>query len=963
MIEMNVFSRDYIDSLYQDFQQDPASLPTEWQTFFKTFDPSTQAVDMDRLPRVSGSATAATALHDYDSSSNGRNGASNNGSVTGSSVNAPAGGRPEAAPADGEDHITVAQLQDRVDQLIRGYRVRGHLEARIDPLGRPREENSELSLESYGLLPSDLQRQFSARTVEGRNFRSLNDILGLMRETYCRSIGAQFMHIDDRRVREWLVRRMESSMNRMKLHRNTQMRILTRLTDAVIFEEFMRKKFIGAKTFSLEGAETLIPLLDLALEKAGDHGVKEVVLGMAHRGRLNVLANIMGKRAQNIFWGFNDPKPDENRGAGDVLYHLGYSNDWVTSKGKQIHISLCFNPSHLEFVNPVVLGRCRAKQDRDQDDSRTGSMAVLIHGDAAFAGEGVVQETLNLSQLDGYKVGGTLHVIVNNQIGFTTNPQQSRSSTYASDVAKMLQIPIFHVNGEDPEAVAQVVNLAMEFRREFQRDVVIDMYCYRRLGHNESDEPRFTQPMMYQTIDSLPTIRDSYMKRLLKMGGVTEKEANRLAFVRGEKLQFEFDAAKKDSFVADTQTLSGIWNEYSGGLEKKEDDVDTGVSIGQLSYVIRRSTELPEDFKLSRKLQRVYDNRADSAKGDRPVDWATGELAALGTLAIEGHSIRFSGQDCGRGTFSQRHAVVLDEATGAPWCPLEHLADDQAAVDIINSPLSEAGVLGFDYGYSLDTPESLTIWEAQFGDFFNAAQVIVDQFISSAEDKWRRLSGLVMLLPHGFEGAGPEHSSARIERFLTSAAEHNMQITYPTTTAQYFHLLRRQVKRKWRKPLIVFTPKSLLREPMVMSPLEDFESGTFKRLIPDTEVTGDNAPERILLTTGKIGVDLMKHRQETDRKDFAIVRVEQIYPLPIDEIREALESYPAGTPVYWVQEEPRNMGAWYFMKIKWDELGLGETWPLNGVTRPESASPSTGSKNAHKLEHAELLASATGDAT
>ena len=744
MIEMNVFSRDYIDSLYRDFQEDPASLPTEWQTFFETFDPTAPAAHVAAVPSNASNASGDPA-HSLNAA--GLADIARNGS------HAPDNGASNGVPnASNGDNVAGAQLQDRVDQLIRGFRVRGHLEARIDPLGRPREQNSELSLESYGLQPTDLERQFSARTVEGRNFRSLNDILSLLRETYCRSIGAQFMHIDDRHARDWLVRRMESSMNRMKLHRNTQLRILTRLTDAVIFEEFMRKKFIGAKTFSLEGAETLIPLLDLALEKAGDHGVRDVVLGMAHRGRLNVLANIMGKRAQNIFWGFNDPRPDEHRGAGDVLYHLGYSNDWVTSKGKKVHISLCFNPSHLEFVNPVALGRCRAKKDRA--NAKDGFMAILIHGDAAFAGEGVVQETLNLSQLEGYKTGGTLHVIVNNQIGFTTNPEHSRSSTYASDVAKMLQIPIFHVNGEDPEAVAQVVNLAMEFRREFQRDVVIDMYCYRRLGHNESDEPRFTQPMMYKTIDSLPTIRDSYMKRLLKMGGVTEKEANRLAFVRGEKLQFEFDAAKKEDFVADTQTLEGIWNDYTGGLENLDEDVDTGVPLEQLSNVIRGATEVPEDFNLSRKLQRVYSNRADAAKGDRSVDWATGELAALGTLALEGHPIRFSGQDCGRGTFSQRHAVVMDESTGKSWCPLQHLAEDQAVVDIINSPLSEAGVLGFDYGYSLDMPEGLTIWEAQFGDFFNAAQVIVDQFISSAEDKWRRLSGLTMLLPHGFEGRG-----------------------------------------------------------------------------------------------------------------------------------------------------------------------------------------------------------------
>ena len=915
---MNVFSRAYIDSLFDDYLQDPSSLPPQWQAYFENFDPENNEIDFSSLPVA---ANAATSPPDHNTT-NSR---------------------------------SVAQLQDRVDQLIRGYRVRGHLEAKIDPLGRPRAANNELNPASYGLLPSDFPKNFSARTVDGQNFRSLEEIVDLMRQTYCRSIGVQFMHIDDHDVRNWLQTRMEGSRNRMQLHRKTQLRILTKLTDAVIFEEFMRKKFLGAKTFSLEGAETLIPLLDLALEKAGDHGVKQVVLGMAHRGRLNVLANIMSKRAQNIFWGFDDPDPEKHRGGGDVLYHLGHSNDWVTSKGKNVHISLCFNPSHLEFVNPVAIGRCRSKQDRTCDTNQSETMTVLIHGDAAFAGEGVVQETLNLSQLDGYKVGGTLHVIVNNQVGFTTDCHDSRSTTYASDVAKMLQIPIFHVNGEDPEAVAQVVNLAMEFRRAFNRDVVIDMYCYRRLGHNESDEPRFTQPLMYKSIDSRPTIRDSYLKRLLKMQEVTQEEADLIAEQRGTKLQDEFESTKIAGFTPDTQTLEGLWSGYYGGKERSDDEADTSVPEAILTEIIRNTASVPETFHLHRKLKRVLESRVDAANGNRPVDWATAELAALGTLAVEGHPIRLSGQDCARGTFSQRHAVLHDTQTAQSYTPLNHLGEPQANVNIINSPLSEAGVLGFDYGYSLDAPDSLIIWEAQFGDFFNAAQVIVDQFICSAEDKWDRLSGLTMFLPHGFEGAGPEHCSGRLERFLTSAAEHNFQVAIPTTAAQHFHLLRRQVKRKWRKPLIVFTPKSLLREPYVASPIEQFTTGQFQRVIADEAVRNDSAPQRVLLTAGKIGVELLKARELAQRTDFAVIRIEQLYPLPYKEIEACLSQYASGTPIFWVQEEPRNMGAWYFMKVKWDEFGLEEKWPLKVICRPESASPSTGSKKSHKIEQDEIM--------
>ena len=905
---MNLHSRAYLEGLFQDFKADPSQFNAEWQEFFNDWENQT---DFASSPGVSntGSAPSHSAIK--------------------------------------------ADLQDRVDQLIRGYRVRGHLAAMIDPLKIPRPEHMELEIRHYGLLPSDMDKVFSTRTLSGVNRRKLGEIVQQMKNTYCRNIGVQFMHIDDHHVRDWLQTRMEGSENRFSMSHETQTRILTRLTDAVIFEEFVRRKYVGAKTFSLEGAESLIPLLDLALEKAGQHGIEEIVMGMAHRGRLNVLANIMGKKGENIFWSFDDPDPEVNRGGGDVLYHMGYSSDWKTQAGKNVHISLCFNPSHLEFVNPVVLGRVRAKQDilGDVDNSRV--MPILIHGDAAFAGEGIVQETLNLSELTSYRVGGTLHVIVNNQVGFTTPPFEGRSTTYASDVAKMLQIPIFHVNGEDPESVAQVVDLAMEFRNQFNRDVVIDMYCYRRHGHNESDEPRFTQPEMYRTIDEKPTVRDSYLKHLVKLGEIGKEEADQIAARRKKRLDDEFDSAKKSKYQSDLQTLGGRWQDYYGGPENLEDKPDTGCKPQELQSVMEKIATIPSGFKLNSKLQRLFKFRTEMAQGQRPVDWPTAELAAFGSLAAEGFRIRLSGQDCGRGTFSQRHAVVHDSENGDRFCSLQHLTKDQAEVEIINSPLSEAGVMGFEYGYSLDFPDALIAWEAQFGDFWNVAQVIIDQFISSAEDKWGRLSGLCLLLPHGFEGAGPEHCSARFERLLMLTAEDNFQITNPTTAANYFHLLRRQVLKKWRKPLVVLTPKSLLREPMVMSPIEDFHSGVFQRVIGDP-ILDEGQPDRILFATGKVAVDLMKEREKRNDTSTAIVRMEQLYPLPIDQIRQMLAPIPDGYPVYWVQEEPANMGAWQYMKIKWDELGLDRN-PLKRISRPESASPSTGSKKMHKIEQQELI--------
>jgi 2-oxoglutarate dehydrogenase E1 component len=899
---MNVFSHDYVENLYQQYLENPESLSADWRQYFESFDHSAGTL---------GSAATIAAE-------------------------------------------SLVNLQDKVDQLIRGFRVRGHLEASIDPLGIPRPGNQELIPEAYGLTAGDMDKVFSTRTIHGEDFRTLRDIVEHLRQTYCRSIGAQFMHIDDHDLRTWLQRQMEKTKNRISLSRETQLRILTRLTDATILEEFMRRKFMGAKTFSLEGSETLIPLLDLALEKAGQHGIVEVVMGMAHRGRLNVLANIMGKRAENIFWSFDEPRPEDSRGGGDVLYHMGYSTDWTTSQQHKVHISLCFNPSHLEFVNAVALGRCRAKQDRIRDARHEQVMSILVHGDAAFAGEGIVQETLNLSQLNAYRTGGTLHVILNNQVGFTTIADDGRSTTYASDVAKMLQIPIFHVNGEDPEAVAQVVELAMEFRHKFRRDVVIDMYCYRRLGHNESDEPRFTQPLMYQTIDSRPTIRESYLQHLAGMGGVTVEEGNEIARLRQDALQREFESAKADRYQADTQTMGGYWSGYYGGPERSDDDVDTGVPIGKLTYTLGKLAETPPGFTIHPKLVRIFEQRREMANGSRPLDWSTAELAAFATLSVDGHPVRLTGQDCQRGTFSQRHSVLHDYENGKTFSPVRHIADGQADVSIFNSPLSETGVLGFEYGYSLDRPESLVLWEAQFGDFFNVAQVIVDQFISSAEDKWRRLSGLVMLLPHGFEGAGPEHCSARLERFLTQAAEHNIQVAVPTTSAQYFHLLRRQVKRPWRKPLIVLTPKSLLREPFVSCEIEQFTSGRFQRVLADPEVLTINNPSKIILCTGKIGVELLKLRAERQVDDVAIIRMEQLYPIPHRELQAALSSYADGTPVVWTQEEPKNMGAWYFIKVNFSGSFYGR-WPLtNVISRAESASPATGSKKAHQIEQKEI---------
>lgn len=1001
-IPFDSHSLAFVEGLYQDYLRDPSSVEEDWRRYFATlatadapfrreprfapsfrprsiFDVHGPAQPVAAAPAPAASATSpgappvekAVAPAEKPAATPVASSTSTNGSTTNSQPAKSASNSNGAKPAAAATSLSMtlkhparptnnpAVLQERVDQLVRAYRVRGHRIAHLDPLGEQRPLLPELDPAFYGLGPADMDRTFSTSSLGGEDEATLRRIISRMRSTYCRFIGVQFMHIDDLTVRLWLQERMENSENRVQIRRDDQLRILTRLTDAVMFEEFIQKRYLGAKSFSLEGSESLIPLLDMAIEKAGEQQVSEIVIAMAHRGRLNVLSNILGKSPQDIFHEFEDVEPAAHRGRGDVKYHLGYSSDYLTGAGHSLHLSLCFNPSHLEFVNPVAMGRMRAKQDRDDDDQRVHGLVLMIHGDASFAGEGVIQETLNLSQLPAYTTGGALHVVVNNQLGFTTPPEQARSSTYATDIAKMLQIPIFHVNGEDPESVAQVVNLALDFQREFRRDVVIDMYCYRRRGHNEGDEPAFTQPLMYRQIEERLTVRESYLERLLLLGGVTVEEADQIAEERRLRLEEAFSRARAHGQTSPPETLTGVWSGYIGGRETNVDEVPTGCSRERLSKLLTSLTQLPEGFHPHAKIERFLAQRHAMSLGEKSLDWAAAEALALASVATDGIRVRLSGQDCERGTFSQRHAVLHDIENGDTYMALANLDANQAKVEIYNSPLSEVAVLGFEYGYSLDQPNGLVMWEAQYGDFVNVAAVIIDQFIVSAEDKWRRLSGLTLLLPHGLEGSGPEHSSARLERFLTLAAEDNIQISQPSTPAQYFHLLRRQALRRWRKPLVVMTPKSLLRHAAAVSTLDELTEGTYRRVLPDARRDASAEVRRVLLCSGKVYYELDARRRELARNDVAIVRLEQYYPCPYQQLRAALAGYRDGTPVVWVQEEPENMGAWWFLRMQFGETMFGRL-PFSGIFRRAGASPATGSASSHRLEQDELIASAFG---
>ena len=935
----------FAEALYADYLRDPSRVSDEWRRYFDSL-----AVPKRRQARDDGQGAARPAPS-LQRRPHGQPPAPRRaGSGRAKTPHRTAAGAAPAATHSSSDRVGAAALQHCVDKIVSAYRARGHMEARIDPLGMRQVHTSpELDPSFVGLGDEDLDRKISPATLSGCSLDTPRAVIERLKETYTRSVGAQFMHIDDSGVREWIQERMESVANRVQLSEARQFRILTRLTDATIFEDFIQKKFVGAKSFSLEGCETLIPLLDLLIERASHHGVNDLIIGMAHRGRLNVLANILGKSAREIFREFADVDQEKySSSGGDVKYHLGYRSWWRSSQGEHVRLSLCFNPSHLEYVNPVAVGRTRARQDRRGDRNRTRGLCILLHGDAAFAGEGIVQETLNMSQLPGYTVGGTIHIIVNNQIGFTTQPAQGRSSIYAAGVAKMLQIPILHVNGEDPEAVAQAVRLAVDFRKEFRRDVVIDMYGYRRRGHNETDDPRYTQPLMYEQIAAHKPVREAYLEHLLNQGGVSRKAAQRIATERRQHLENELASAKHDHYIDVGEQVAGDWTGFNTGTDEQVAEIQTGVRTRRLlAAILDRIGRTPDSFNPHPRLERMLKARTEMARGQRPVDWAAAEAVAFGTLLVAGHRIRLTGQDCERGTFSHRHAVLRDFKTGKRHIPLQHLTPRQAEFEIHNSPLAEGGPLGFEYGYSMEWPDGLTVWEAQFGDFANSAQVIIDQFISSGEDKWRLWSGLVMLLPHGFEGQGPEHSSARLERFLQLAAEDNIQVACPTTAAQYFHLVRRQILRPWRKPLIVMAPKSLLRHPQVVSEMEELATGTFQRILVDP-VKNSSRVKRVLACSGKIYYELEAAREKSGAVDLAIVRLEQLYPLSSEALQAAVAPFKRAR-LYWIQEEPRNMGAWRHL-----QMSFGGAF-TDVVCRPESASPATGSPRAHKREQKRLV--------
>jgi 2-oxoglutarate dehydrogenase E1 component len=843
--------------------------------------------------------------------------------------------------------------QTGIVRLIDAYRDLGHFLAHLDPLSDERVTHPLLDLAEFDLDEADLDRTFDTSHFVGLPQATLRELLAALRETYCRTIGVEYMHIQDTRIRRWLQERMEPRRNQPNFSRAKKLAILKELHYAEMFERFLHTRYVGQKRFSLEGAETLIPVLEAFVEMAPETGVREIVMGMAHRGRLNVLANTLRKPYQEVFAEFEENfLPNSIDGDGDVKYHLGFSGERTTSTGKPLHLSLTPNPSHLEAVDPVVEGRTRAKQFRFGDVGRRRGIPLLIHGDAAFAGQGLVAETLNLSELAGYTTGGTLHVIVNNQIGFTTAPKDARSTTYCTDVAKMIQVPIFHVNGEDPEACVYIAELSLDFRQTFGRDVVIDMFCYRRHGHNEGDEPAFTQPLMYRKIAERPTLTEVYTEQLIMRGDLTAAESEGIR----EKFQAKLQEAQQEvrSGPPPRGGMRGFGGQWQGLTPHySHTPVETGVAADVLKTIADALTRVPDRLAVHPKIAKLLEARRQEVDQREPVDWATAEALAFGSLLLEGTPVRLSGQDSRRGTFSQRHSVLYDARTGAPYYPLNALSKDQAPFLVYDSLLSEAAVLGFEFGFALDAPDVLVLWEAQFGDFANGAQVIIDQFIAASQSKWQRDSGLVMLLPHGYEGQGPEHSSARLERFLQLCADDNMQVAYPSAPAQYFHVLRRQIKRDFRKPLVLMTPKSLLRLKAARSPVEEFVSGRFHEVIDDTKADPGRV-RRVVMCSGKLYYDLLERRDQEEGGEVALVRVEQFYPFPEELLSRALSRYRKAREFVWAQEESQNMGAWTFMDPRLRAMGYGAEY----VGRDASASPATGSRQVHLREQKEVVEAA-----
>ena len=896
------WNAEYIESQYELWQKDPDSVSRDWQFFFKGFEIA-----------LSGRSSAA----------------------------------------DGTDESHILQ-QARVETLVYGYRSLGHLLACLDPLVACPTEHPLLTFEAFNLNPDDLNREFQVSPFSQSDRAPLRDIVGALRETYCHSIGVEFMHLQDPGERQWLIDRMEPTRNVTVFEPSTKRRILEKLSQAALFEQFLNKKYVAVTRFSLEGGDAIIPALDMLAAHAAGLECREIILGMAHRGRLNIQAHILGKPYDEIFSEFeNCYDPQSLYGAGDVKYHHGYLGDIKTAAGRDLRIYLMSNPSHLESVDPVVEGFARARQDILDGSQRQHVLPVLIHGDAAFAGQGIVAETLNMSQLEGYKTGGTLHLVINNQIGYTTLPEDARSTRYSTDIAKMLMVPIFHVHGEDPEAVMHVVRLAVDYRNAFGKDVVMDVICYRRYGHNEGDEPYFTQPQMYDRIRRRPSLHTVYAAKLVEDGVISQAQNEQITAEINQRLDAAYDTIHGSECPYPENRFYENWEGMHGNYSDKLPG--TGRDKKKLVTLARKLNQVPDNFSINPKLQRLLKKRLETVERGEGIDWANAETLAFASLVTEGIQVRLSGQDSGRGTFSQRHSVLVDTQSGRHFTPLQSLDEKQAPFCVYNSLLSEVGVMGFEYGYSTAQPRALVLWEAQFGDFANSAQTIIDLYIVSGELKWERLSGLVLLLPHGWEGLGPEHSSARLERFLQLCAGENIQVCYPTTPSQYFHLLRRQVIGNYRKPLVIMTPKSLLRHPAVVSTLKQFTSGSFQPVLDDSQ--NPSSPKTVILCSGKIYYDLQQRRSELGKTDAVIVRLEQFYPFPESQLKEIATKYRQVKKWCWVQEEPENMGGWQFIKPRIESICGKE---LSYIGRSAAASPATGFPSIYRIEQSAIVDEAMG---
>jgi 2-oxoglutarate dehydrogenase E1 component len=950
---------EYIAHLYAQYLKSPSSVDPSWQSFFRDLKDAEVAL----LKELHGASW--TPLENRKSV-NGFDQRQDNIAMT----SAP---RAQVVPfpttTSNAHHASVATgdvrqaAQDsiRALMLIRAYRVRGHLEADLDPLGmRERSQHQELDPAFYGFTNADYSRQIYIGGVLGLEYATLPEIMSVLKETYCGKIGVEYMHMFSPEEKDWIQRRIEEPHNRTEFTSQGKKAILQRLTAAEGFEQYLHKKYTGTKRFGVDGGEALIPAIEQIMKRGGQMGLKEIVIGMAHRGRLNVLANVMGKPFTAIFAEFQGMSsvPEDVLGSGDVKYHMGTSSD-RDFDGNTIHLSLTANPSHLEFVNPVVIGKVRAKQIQRQDYTSEQVMPMLLHGDAAFAGQGITAETLMISELPGYRVGGTIHIVINNQIGFTTMPKFGRSGPYCTDVAKMLSAPIFHVNGDDPEAVVHVARIATEYRQTFKKDVVIDMFCYRRYGHNEGDEPAFTQPLMYKKIAEQKSTKTLYTERLMREGILSATEAKQIDDDFTAEMDAAFEASKSYK-PNNADWLKGAWDGLSmaHGEERRG---ETAISIKKFREIGEKLTTIPKEFDANKKLVRLFEQRKEMLASGKDFDWGTAEALAYGSLLVDKYPVRLSGQDVGRGTFSHRHAILYDQSTAGRYIPHQHIEKDQAKFEVHDSPLSEMAVLGFEYGYSLADPMSLTIWEAQFGDFANGAQVIIDQFISSGESKWLRMSGLVMLLPHGYEGQGPEHSSARPERFLQMCADDNWQICNITTPANLFHVLRRQMVRDFRKPLVIFTPKSLLRHKLAVSNIEDFTGdSTFHRILWDHDqdkLAAAKKIRKVILCSGKVYYDLLEERRTRKDYDVRILRLEQIYPFPSRALEAELAQNP-NADIIWCQEEPKNQGYWGFVQEELENVLVRMKHKCKRpvfVGRPASASPATGMLKRHQVEQLKVI--------